>query len=305
MQTRLPLLAALTLALPAVAQKECMSTHDDGTINTRTITGGQPQAFRLTAPRTMKIVAAQTHTGLVAGTGAFSILDHDPVANEPTTNLSGRGTFPQRKLIGWQGTVLPNAVTVQTGQVFWLLWEAPANSRTPWSTSTSGTIYYKWWDASQQVWRGQSSGQGYGPKPVKLRLYCEFPSGPTVSVGSGKAGSGGFVPALDLAGWAVHGNALEFVLQRGMINAQAILLAGLPTTLPVPGIGTIHVQPLADIVVTTSTGRGAGDGEATVEIRVPDVPALAGVTLGFQYWVVDSGASAGLAHTDGLVVTIN
>lgn len=298
MRTLLASVLPFALLAPAVAQRQCFATHDDGTLVTNVSTGGVPIGYRLVAPSALRVNALQVHTGLQAGSATLAIWSHDAARNQPLA-VRESASYGQHRIESWQGGVLSNPVALAAGEVFWVVWTAPNSSRTNWSTSTSGTVFYR--GLIGGVWNGPANG--WGPVAAKIRVYCEPQAGPVQSFGSGQAGTGGVVPTLQLEGWPSPGNALEFVLLAAAPATQALFLAGLPTNQVIPGLGTLYTQPLASAVVPTSPGRTPGVGEATLEIRSPADPNLVGALLGFQYWVVDSGATTGFAHTDGLTVT--
>ncbi len=137
------LLAPLFLASSLLCQQECVSTHDDGTIVTNVSTGGVPLAYRMTAAKAMTISALELYTGKRAGTGTLSIYAHDPVNNTPTTIRGGKASYTQRIMEGWQGAQLPSPVSLQQGEVYWIVWENPSGSRINWSTDPNGTIHYR------------------------------------------------------------------------------------------------------------------------------------------------------------------
>jgi hypothetical protein len=292
----------LCLAAALHAQQQCIATHDDGTLVDNTVTGGFPLGYRLTAAAGARITAVQVHTGLRAGAASLAIWSHDATSNAPAAILGQRADYVQRTLIGWQGGVLPQPVQLAAGQVFWVVWTAPDSSRTNWSTDPAGTVPYR--ALMNGTWSGPA--QGWGPAAAKIRLHCDYPTGTTAVLGAAQAGSGGVLPALSLAGWPSVGNAIEPVLERAAPSAQALLLIGSPGQLPVPGLGTLEVLPWVSLALTTSSGRTPGTGAATLEIRLPNDPSLAGAAAAFQWWIVDSGAANGLlAHTAGLLTVFN
>ncbi len=140
---------------------------------------------------------------------------------------------------------------------------------------------------------------------MKFRIYFPYTTGTVTHYGSGKPDSSGITPQMDLSGWPSIGNAMEFRLDLAKPSSTAFFVAGIPLTLPFPPIGTLYTSGSASVSLTTSPGKSAGQGTAKVELRIPNAPSLQGLTLGFQYLVIDQLSPLTLAHTDGVAVLLN
>ncbi len=299
------ILVSLLLVASAVAQRECVTTHDDGTLVTNVTMGGPNLllGMRLVASANNIISAAQVHTGLVAGPGSFAIWSHDAANDRPLANLSGTGTYTQTSVISWQGADLPTPVALTANQVFWLVWGMPNGSRTPYSTTATGTVPYRGSFDGGSTWNGANSGANPWPaKPYKSRLFCPHNTNPIVPVGVGKAGVVG-VPNQIVTGWAAQGNELGLVLTNAAPAAPAVLGIGTQTYFQLPPIGEFHVNPLITIVVTTTGTVGRGAGSAGTALRLPAMGAL-GFPLATQWFILDAAAAGGWSHTAGAHTTI-
>jgi hypothetical protein len=302
-------LTTCTLCLLAVAgsaQQQCLATHDDNLLKTDTTMGGPNLllGMRYVAPRTVPIIAIEVITGRVAGANAVSIWSHDAAGDKPLAMLGGRGTWTSTTLTRWQGALLPSPIVITQSTVYWIVWE-PQNGAQASLTTAAGTIPYRGSFDGGKTWSGQNNGQIPWPaNGWKLRLYCPYQTGTVTAYGTGKQGGGAIVPLQAVEGYPSLGNEIRFVLSRAMHTSPALLVLGQRVNLPLP-VGTLLATPLVIAPTQTSTGRNPGDGNALLPLRIPNDTALQGLLLALQWWVIDSGATFQLAHTDGSEVKLN
>ncbi len=120
--------------------------------------------------------------------------------------------------------------------------------------------------------------------------------------GAGCLGSGGIVPQVGATGGGpcVGNGAFQIVLHQALGGTIAQLALGFSSTsfmgVPLPmnltplGVPGCQLLVSPDFLITTTTnGIGAGNGAALILIPIPPVPALAGLSVYFQWYVVDPG----------------
>lgn len=303
------LLAVLVAAGTPKTQKQCVETFATHPLNSNTTMGGPNLllAMKLTAPRDLRLAAAQVQTGLRAGPASMAVHAHDSSGDRPGASLSGTGAYRQTARIAWQGAKFPRVVSLRKGTVFWLVWGMPAGSRTPWGVPSAGTIPYRGSFDGGKTWNGANGGrQPWPPKSFKIRLFCDAVVVPVRTIGTSKPGRGGVAPTQRLLGWPVNGNELGVLLERGAPGVPAFLVLGPPANLPAPPLGTLWANP--SIVVPQSTSgssrSGPGTGEALVTVPLPDGYGV-GFTFATQWVLLDPAAAAGVSHTFALVVVIS
>ncbi len=127
--------------------------------------------------------------------------------------------------------------------------------------------------------------------------------------GAGCAGSGGFVPALHMAGCPRAGQPLAIELLDGHGGALALFVVGLATTQ-----ATVHgscdllvdLTPPSFVVPVMLPGANPGEGDLSFSANLP-LAATAGFTFHVQAWVVDAGAGPppfeNYAASNGVTVT--
>lgn len=118
--------------------------------------------------------------------------------------------------------------------------------------------------------------------------------------GSGCAGAGGFVPALDWQGCPNYGNSGTLRLTKLLGNAPVFLLVGVaPAVLPLPQTCTFLVDPnTLHVIPALATPGGPGAGTVTIATTLP----LAGPALDvcIQGAAVDGNVQLGFALSNGL-----
>jgi hypothetical protein len=163
-------------------------------------------------------------------------------------------------------------------------------------TWTGGQTVTHYW--SPPAWSGPWNTQRW-----MARVYCGANSGAFSNYGSGKAGSGSFVPAMLGIGFPNTGNPITIQVNSALGGAPAILLwgrrAGITT-----GIGTIYAFPVLATTVDVARGSLPGRGYLNTELVLPLDSSLAGAQIAFQTWVPDAGALDSVSHSDGLLMII-
>jgi len=131
-----------------------------------------------------------------------------------------------------------------------------------------------------------------------------------IAYGVGSPGTGGFVPELSaLGGLPQVGNpGFALRVEQGVGGGAGLLLV---TAQPAPGLpfagGTLWVAgtPIVLQAFSLSGASGAaGAGSATIPLPLPGGASLIGADFHAQAVVLDSGATGGLAFTQGLGIEI-
>ena len=134
--------------------------------------------------------------------------------------------------------------------------------------------------------------------------------GGSAAYGTATVGTGGVAPAAGMREFPTLGNstfALRVVDGVGG-GAVAMVVAAAPSAgIPLLG-GVIWFDPtqisLALTLGLSGTPGVAGAGDAQLPLPVPNLSALAGLSLYLQGLILDTGAPAGLAMTDGFRMRI-
>lgn len=135
-----------------------------------------------------------------------------------------------------------------------------------------------------------------------IEVYWLSDQLPAEHYGSGSAGSGGFVPGLDLSGdWHLGSTA---VLKAGQLlggGACVLLLGTTPGNVPVLGAPVLVGGNALAWQFAFAGGAAPGTGVAAFSLPIPNLPQLDGVPLFAQVLGFDSGAAGGvLSCSDGL-----
>lgn len=136
-------------------------------------------------------------------------------------------------------------------------------------------------------------------------LFGWLAEAPGPTYGAGFAGSGGFAPVLSLVGCAEPGELVAIGLTQGLGGAPALLVLGTgQATIPLPGGCTLLTWPLLPAMIpVTLAGTGAGNGSFLLSGVVP--AGVAPTTIYAQGFVLDPGAAAGLAASNGVVLNVH
>jgi len=134
-----------------------------------------------------------------------------------------------------------------------------------------------------------------------VRVYSGA-CGALSALGSGCAGSGGFVPQLLADGCATPGGQLTLGAAGALGGAPALLLLGtLPVDLPLKGC-TLHVAPPFAQLLLVLPGAGPGAGGFSAQAQLP--AGTSGLSLVLQLLIADAGGPAGVSATKGLLIEI-
>ncbi len=128
---------------------------------------------------------------------------------------------------------------------------------------------------------------------------------PFSSFGSGCAGSGGFVPRLDVTGSPAIGGQVRVTLDQALGGASAFFVVGQGSAELSMGFGcSLNVAPpLAPIVGPfVTTGAGAGNGLLTVATTMPATSPSGAFAV--QAFIIDAGAAGGFTNSNGVSFTI-
>lgn len=132
-------------------------------------------------------------------------------------------------------------------------------------------------------------------------LYSESNRVPQIT-GSGSPGSGGNIPQVTAIEPPLVGNpGFTIGLSNALGGAQAVLVIdgndpGVGPT--VPGSGSFARASI------NLSGSGSGQGFGSVSLKIPDSPALVGATFFGRWYVLDSGASGGVAVSPAFKMTV-
>ena len=125
--------------------------------------------------------------------------------------------------------------------------------------------------------------------------------GPFTRYGRGSAGSGGFVPRLDVSGDATPGGQLQLDISNGLGGGAAFVFLGFdPAEIPF-GLGS-SATLLVDLVRVFPIGMLSGSGSLSLPTTVP--PVIPPMTVLMQLAVQDAGAASGAGFSTGDAVQV-
>jgi hypothetical protein len=233
-----------------------------------------------------------------------------------TLNLSGK-TGTRLRYRRW-ATIRPNdfgrirvngsdvfstSASAGQGDTTWNLHDFPIGS----IADNNPSVQLTWRLESNSSTSQTSVAGGWTIDDVEVYTVEPLPPCPAVVVlGPGTAGSGGLVPTLTTNGPAQIGSAgFALVVGSGLGGAVAVLSDGLvETSVPFAG-GTIYIVPLLTFTATLSGPGGvAGAGTVSFPHPIPAEPALVGGVVSAQAAVLDPAATAGIALTQGIRITV-
>lgn len=196
----------------------------------------------------------------------------------------------------------------------------PATWGGGWSTLLGRAVLL---DAPNDVFRTYAAGQSGGGAIIPTTIppstplsqndvatLLEIPFDPCTGAlhgyGTGKAGAGGWIPALGASGCPVPGASFEVSLSSIVGGANGLLFVGFAkATQPFLG-GTLLVSPIALAIPLTMPGTPgvAGAAGVTLPALLPADPLLSGIALFAQAAFADVAATNGLSLTAGLEIRI-
>ncbi len=149
---------------------------------------------------------------------------------------------------------------------------------------------------------GQATNQGLLATAVDVvRVVCD---GSATKYGSGCAGTGFFVPHLELTGCPAPNQNVTLEIKKALGGSFAHLFFGVgPASIPLGGGCQFLVFPvIGQPVVLPLAGFGAGQGTLALPAFIP--PTLTNVSFSMQVLVVDPASAIGASASNGVAVTI-
>lgn len=121
----------------------------------------------------------------------------------------------------------------------------------------------------------------------------------------GCAGSGGFVPTLDVTGCRTPGGNIALEIDQALGGTFAVLFLGAgQNDLAYGGACPLNIAPLyATVLPLMLAGSGAGNGSISLPATVPN-EIIAPVTINLQALIADPSAPGGAAQTNALELQI-
>jgi len=142
---------------------------------------------------------------------------------------------------------------------------------------------------------------------VTAAMEAGIRGGYALRYGTGLAGTGGYVPRLSGVGSTNLGQSITVRLEDALGGASGVCVGGTASaSLPAMG-GTLLVDPAGAVMLPMAAGGPAGfAGAGTFDLNwtVPANPALTGLSLFLQEWLLDAGAAQGIAFTNGLELVL-
>ena len=168
--------------------------------------------------------------------------------------------------------------------------------------STRGALFPSFNRCEQQL----GISVRHGTQAPFAMEYVDVAADPSVTiVGSGCAGSGGFVPTLFVTAGTITPNSnIQLQIAQGLGGSLALLLAG-------TGTGTTPINPSCSLNITgwfrrscrsPSAGRGRATAASRCSVRSPNIPV--GSSFGIQAFVADPGVPPGFSNTHGLKLVV-
>jgi hypothetical protein len=284
------------LAAPLVAQKVYDSANEGVVPRFLTTAGDWFVQKRSNAAPTV-LTAAQyllQNNNANPVTQEVGIWDEDPTTGKPR-NLLGSGSFTiPGRVPGYFGAKFSTPVPLTSAGNYFIGVKMVSNVGV--SVVTTGTVTPHWWNPTSG-WSGPHPTGGWS-----FRIYFGGHAGATATYGTGLAGSGNFVPQIEGVGWPNTTNPFGVRMTQGLGGAPVLFLFGTRIQVSLP-FGTVYAFPMV-VIPGTASGAGPGAGYATVELIVPNDPALNGQKLSSQAFLADSGSTTGASHTAGLEITL-
>ena len=225
----------------------------------------------------LKVIDASAHS-IVASVPLASLArsaHHSPLTSTLYVNLTG-------------GTLVRVAASGATSSVI---------DSTPLSGSPSDLAFSE----SRRVAMALQPGTEDGFDRVEFADEC---TGTITTYGTGCAGTGGFVPSLDMTGCPVTGGHVTLEIQNGLGPTFAFLFIGTAqTNIPMGGGCFLLTAPVVAIVNGLPIfGAGPGNGQLSLEGTLP--PGASGAAVGMQAFLADPGTAKGFSNTNGVWLTV-
>lgn len=152
--------------------------------------------------------------------------------------------------------------------------------------------------SGQEAVIGASWNNSIGTNTGAAYIRQVYPTESFEHYGSGCAGSGGFVPTLELSGCGAPGDAIRFAIDDGPGGALALFFLGTArTSLPLGNGCTFLTSPFsAPPLALPLIGQNPGEGELVFMVGVPVPPPLPSFTV--QAILDDPGVLRGYCVTN-------
>lgn len=320
----LSLLSASMLACSSLAAQTppCISANDltntsSGALTAFSFAGPNVYGWQFVPTQSLVMLSAEIYTenAFLTDDGYMSLEVWDTNASsQPGQRLTG-GTWESDGALGhdWHGTSFDEAVQLNSGQTYWLVWREPGFSEVPSEPGGQAAATVR---LTGGAWVTQASS--WAPK---WRGYCNLLDATGVdSTGFGCPTSFLRTPSMFTNYTPAVGNA-NFQLEASGFPAGSIGLAILGqdpawTSFTLPGTGCeLHSDGLFTATVATGTGdEGANHppsgpgfaGHCTFPFPIPNNASLAGIYLNSQFAMLDVaiGTPLPLVFSSGLGFTI-
>lgn len=304
---RIPILFAATLALPLGAQQLVLAQNDNLSYGNYAV--GWPSsviAFRFTAPNNAVLDAAQVFTGnQTPAAHSVEIRTRNATTGLPDQLLGAPGTWTSIHARCWQGARFALPVALQPGTDYFLVWRVqgmfPQHSVC--ADNLPGAVQSEAHYSDGNSWHAQ------GVVAAKFRLFAPYAAGATQAFGTGKTGFYG-EPTIGVSGWPAVGSPIDVWLDSAARVASTappnvILLIGwpIPSGLPFPFATVFNT---GDVLLFQRTWLHSSPtaGACSHTLLVPNSPLAIGLSIGFQWGVLDPAAADGLAHSAAVNVTL-
>lgn len=304
------LLHALSLALlcaTAPAQQLALSQNDNLSYGSYAL--GWPASvagFRFTATNAMTIGAAEVFTGnQTPASHTLEIRTRNATTGLPDQLVGQPGTWTSIHARCWQGAVFAQPAVLSANTDYFLVWRVGGSfpQHSVCVDNLPGAVLSEVRISDGNTWHAQATTS------AKFRLFSPYAAGTTNAFGTAKPGIYGN-PTIGLSGWPAVGTPIDVWLDNAARVASsappnAVLLIGWP----IPGGLSF---PFADIFCSgevllflqTRLHSNPTAGACSYSLFVPNDPVAVGLSIAFQWGVLDPAAADGLSHTSAVTAVI-
>ena len=290
------LLAVAIAAAPAItpAQKVCDSANE-AVNNTYFVAASTWFCMKRTTAAPMTITAVEFNLLSIGPTTGVSvgIWSENGATGKPQSLLGSGAVTLVPNVPGYYGATLTTPVVLTAPGSYFVGVELIANVQ---PSIANGTLTPHWLNPTSG-WSGPFNTGGWS-----FRIHCGVHAGGYVAYGTGQVGSGAAIPRATGLGFPNTGNRIRLLASNALGAATGAFAVGPRTSVALPPFGTLYVTP-AIVLPVVSNGGAPGAGWAALDLVVPVNPSLNNQKLSWQVLVIDGGASAGLAHTQGVEIT--
>ncbi len=301
---------ALVVALVApalVSQAVISHANNDNLVYSNGSSMGGPNlllAVKTTIPTSFVASRVEWFTGERAGPNTVSIWSHDAVGNQPLAQLAS-GAWQMGYTNTWQGAPLTTPLPLAANDTVWVVWGPQNGAQSSVQAPTGGTQPYRSSFDGGGTWGGPYQGVVW-----KFRIWSG-PAGHYESYGAGCSGSAG-VPRLSWFGLPMAGTSWNVQLSRAPGSTVALLAVGdsdtvagaLPLPFSLAALGAPACSLLTSFPVTLAIPTDV-TGESVLTLALPANPAIIGLPLFNQWFVLDTPANAfGFTLSNGGKATV-